>query len=639
MRHCTLLVILTLAVLGVQGASAEESKPLETHLSQNAIGFWRFDLGALQDSQSGYAKLYRDAAVQEFLKKPFAFFEKETEKAKADLKAKDGKELPDLSLESISGIFEGQLCIGLEEPKTQRFDTADDLSFVFIAEIKDSAKLKTLISTLLESGKDEVEVKSKTIGEDTIYGLFPKNVSADALRIERNPLNYAITGQHLVASQRLSSLTTMLRTLREGRSDSLFKSANFQHAMRAAAPQSEMVFFLDVEKLLAALPEDEEEPLNEQPAMGMANAPPSREAILSALGLSQVRSLTSWVKFAKDGEAKQGLLVHSPGEKKGLMDLVTRRPAAMPLPAFLPKQAMVYEAARISPNDLYNTITGIVNELKPGATAMLDMPLASFKDSHGIDIKDELIGAFGEEMGLGVIEPKLDAAAAPAMPLPPQMMAISMGSKLTKTLFFTFKVKDEAKLKNALEVLTALSAQQSPMFGGMQAEALDGQEVYRMVPPEGGMTMPGMPQPAYMFAEGQLFFALDLAPLQAIITQIKDKTPPPALAQKAASKLSQKPATGIIAMNEGNYLAWYSILLKEILQMQGARMNRAQPTAEGEAPKPQIDDILDFTLWPKPEVFKQYLGYSLSRVMPREDGLLIQSVSIPNLQEGDRAID
>ncbi|MHC4871016.1 MAG: hypothetical protein ACYTFY_04155 [Planctomycetota bacterium] len=635
---------------------AEQNLDLAKLVPQDALLYFNIEnLHDKNSSSSSLSRLFGDESVTAFINKITENFEKmsaenidkEMGKIQSELKLSDEKikEVKDLVKEgklweSVKEVFEESLVVYVPAPADSIFDDVEkDLQIIMLADIDNSAGKFDFLLNLLESlVAEKIEFSSIEGNTFKVRKLVPKEIKEE---YKKNALYISYSKNHLVVSNNLDTSISIFATVNEGGlKENVTAQDGYKKCMKNSPEKFSNSGYLNIEKILASIPEK----AGQQPNNGGQGQPMghvvTREHIMTSLGLSNVKSL-GWYSFAeKDGTAISNSLVYAPGEKQGLVKLLCSSPAEMTVPAYYPKTLGIYEAVRMSPEVMLNSIIEMSTGINPAYSMIIDMSLEGVKQQHGLDIKDQLLKAFGTEHSFSMI---YNSKPKDMSSVNPNMAPMLMGFDMAKSLLISAELKDSEMFKNAVTILQAIGAKANPMLANSFEEDYNGTKITIM-----GMSMPGFPVACYFINNNRLFFALSPETLKLIIDGYGDKGNGLAadpLFKEAENKIGAEKSVGITVMNEAAYFSWYSELLKQLVKIVisnekaktadvnaeiAAENNEAgQPAQPVEIKEHPLEKLIDFSLWPQSDVFKKHMGYSVVKIIPVEEGILMKGCSVP----------
>jgi hypothetical protein len=640
MRMRTLACFLAVLALPLVSFSAER-KHLEEILQKDALFFMRFSPSATEGEHGGYWKLYHDERVQEFLAKPIEKLKETFETAQAKAEEELGEAPPEFPFtkDELLDLAKGEILFAVENPAGGKFASPDDISALMVLDLGGQApKMKAFLSSLVAKGDKKLHTRERDFEGETIVGLFPKDLEPDAPKAARNPFNYAISGQYLVVAQKLGAMKRLLSGLKNGTHENISKNANYQRVLKEAEADAEFIYFLDIERLYPALPE----PAAPAAAADGVQAPqpgaPNYRTVLKALGMDALKCIGAWMKSNAEGGSNAGYFIYNPGEQRGLFKLLASSPKKMDIPGFLPKHTSSYQAIRISPREFYDFVLQAADEVSPGYSAIIEMWVTTVRENHGIDIPNELLSAIGHQLDLISMDNpnRQDIDFGNMNPFMAQML---VSAEMGKMMVYSAEITDPVKLQTIIEVMVALMAERAPQFATIQAEPVGDFTIFRLGPQQqGGMQMPGIPAPCYMFTKDRFFFGTNSDTLKTIATQLNNPTGGMAehpLLVKGMKELLDKPAVSIACANEGLNMRQASFFAKAALQLMEAQRQQmaavtAPPGEEEAQPQQKISDFIDFSKWPPDSIFQEYLGFMVGRLYPVKDGFRYEGISVPN---------
>lgn len=173
------------------------------------------------------------------------------------------------------------------------------------------------------------------------------------------------------------------------------------------------------------------------------------EKILSAAGLSGLRSAAFAYQEAPDGALVQFHLAVPESERKGLLKILAGEPRETTPPPFVPADAVEFQRWRMDGQKTWSTLTSALNEISPTIMSSMDFILGT-ADAAGkqmdekFDLKRQVIGNLGDDLITYKKKPRGTKLAE--LSEPPELMLVGA--------------------KNAEEMVNALKIVMSALTGG-----------------------------------------------------------------------------------------------------------------------------------------------------------------------------
>lgn len=653
MRNCLIAMIVTFSMM--TQVFAEEKTDLAKAVPQDALVFIKandFKSISEKSKNNGYTKIFEDETIKAFIDKIKENFDNSfsAELNKEIAKTQSKFNIPEEKKEEIKKLLEsgeiwdilneiaaGDFVFYVASPKDGTFDNPkDDLELAVIAEINNSNKKIDYLLGLVESIiENNTEISSNTSGNLTIKTIKPKEAKSDNIP----SLSYAYNDKYFIFSNNSMTVTSLFKTLKSGGlKDNILGSEELKASLRNAPENVDVKGLINIEKIISVLPQEKQP---EQPAQNpemMMQRPPkaNRKQILDALGVSGMKSFGWYGYLTDEGVKISNALLYAPGEKTGILKLLSESPVEQTIPTYYPQSTALYESVRITPTKLLDSIIEIGSKINPAFPMIIDMSLASVKQQHGFDIREQLLNAFGDEISFSMI---FEGEPQDISNVDPNMAPMVMSFQMAKALLISAELKDGELIKNSIKSLQAIAATKNPMMASSYEEEYKGVKINIL-----GMNMPGFPVPCYIIIQNKLFFALNVDTIKLMIDGLstENKSATANKAQMKADKIvGNDPSICLMAVDEANYCGWYSGFIKQLIQLsikkQTAIHTSATAAPDGQAapvaPKHPLEMLIDFSLWPEGAVFKKYLGYTVVRVIPVEDGILIKGASTPAITE------
>ncbi|MBN1257092.1 MAG: hypothetical protein JXA52_05245 [Planctomycetes bacterium] len=652
LKSLTLALILIFSAMAAAGAA--EGAVYETLFEKDLLFFMKVDdLATLQQKSesSPWHKLMQDKEVVDFLEKPIAELQGRIEVLNAILTEKLGMEL---KLEDFADFIPQSFAVAVEMPREGKINSRKDLSFVLVArmskEDEKGERLAAILDALVASEEDWLMRREMEVEGETLQGLF---------LVDENDtetlLTYAFVDEYFVVGNKLGGVRRMVTSLKKGRDEHFGQSEKYQHLVGLMGDKGDLLSYIDIENIFAALPEPEP-PAAPEATSEMNTLPPppiDPTVVIEALGFSNLKYLGGWIYQDPNGELLSYVYLHAPGEKSGIIKLLAAGGDPMPVPGFLPSSAFLHEAFRIPIRDAYDVLVEVSEKINPGSSADITRGLASAQDAVGVNVVEQILAPLGNEVAISFIQP-----LEPTMEIEGMPPAMAM-TDTTDMLLFSVEVKDAQLLEGSLGAITAKFKDEGQIVE--EIEDYNNLVIHSFAPAD-IQPMPGMPVPCYTILNDRVFFALSVNTIRIVIDQAQQEKggmhdiPMCLLARErldteAARFPGLDKAIGLICMNEGPYFGWYSGQMKMHLSMQvryhrnrqiRREEMRARMEAEGEVLQPQaqpdlaikllieLGEFIDFDYWPGWYVFERYLGFSMVRMRFVEEGIITEGVSVPN---------
>jgi hypothetical protein len=615
-----------------------------------------------KSSQSGWYRLFNDPKVQEFIKKPVdKFFGEFSGKKDEELK-KQAKKLgwtdaqleeykkitdPETVVNDLSSIFTGGVSLAICAPKDGKFSGENTPRVYIVADIENKAKLEKYVNLLVAN----LPEKKNTLTVKDVDGVAV-NVMDEGKKTE---FVYTITDNKFILTDSIDEYKSLNDALKNGAKSPIASNPRYKKFKETMDGDCDSVMFFDIEKIVSCIPENVADKAADAANATTATADPASvnpfaasvaqkakdvdyKKIINALGVGNAKSIGMWSKISDEGVNFARTVISIPGEKKGLIKLFSQSAANMTVPAYLPESMAIYEAFRISPQAIYDTVLEISSHFSAGATEKADAGLESIKEKYGVDIKEDVFASIDDEVALGIIAPE---AVKDFSGMDPNMARMMLSMDMTRIFFISMKVKDSEKLKTVIQVMQAVLGQENPMFANATTQDANGQTINIV-----GMSMPGMPVPCYILNDTEFILALNPDTLKTLASGMASSNKGMAsikVCKDALSNLGSKPSTFMVAINYAKYMGWYSAFLKQMLQLGEAKTKAAtqnpagaqNPVAAPVAPVAgfKISEYVDMSLWPARELFETYLGFAASKVFPTEDGFVVDTIYVEQRDE------
>lgn len=620
------------AVLLTGSLTAAEAEGLEKYFPEDAILFYRFDnipTSIEQYSNVSFQGLYEEEQMQAFLEGIVTKLREDlteaTEEAGVDLGVP-------ITLEGLQTLLPQSFALALERPKGGTFNTTEDAVLVLAAEAGEHAQTyaKALDALAKENGADIRTMSYKQV-EVTGYFVAPALEGAD----EKNVFNYAIADGMFFGSTKASGLGRLITAHKEGNPRDIAQDAHYQRLKQSAPPEATTFLHFDAQKLRSALPAG----LATLPMggpMGPGGGPGPQITggqIYDALGLGTIRSLGAWWAIDKAiNGVRAEMLLYAPGPKKGLLKLINRSTGPMTIPDYLPEETVLYEAVRLSPEQVYQVLMETIETVAPGQSALVQMMMAQVQQNAGIDVPGQAIPSIGDEHAFAIVPPPAGQRGMPSLDDP--QAEVKAGMQMGKSILFIVEVQQEDAFAQTLDTVSAMAG-----GGGKVNEEItphQGAEIHTFGPPSAG-PMP-TPRVSYVIHDGRFFLALDVDLLKRVVSGSGKSMGDQPIAREALQQVAAEKPFGLFAMDHGQYMAWYSDIAKFMMQLEAKKASGAGAPGgmPGQTPEmtPGVGPIalsrfIDFEKWPSAEIWTKYLGFAAGKATPIEDGFVLRTVYLP----------
>ena len=232
----------------------------------------------------------------------------------------------------------------------------------------DAAKLKASLekyqTTFLGGAAQAVD-----IGGETWYRIQPPAPGAPSI-------TWGVKGKYLIAGVGEGEVEAILKRARAVTPPAWLAGLRKQ----LAVDRTSTVSFLNVKAIVELL----------SPLGG-----PQAAAAIEASGLGNVTSLCSVTGLDQTGFVSK-TLVALDGEPQGIFALAGGKPLTAADLSPIPADATVAFAARLDPDQVFQTILGIAGKIEPRARQEVLQGIEALKQQLGVDLRDDLLKALGD---------------------------------------------------------------------------------------------------------------------------------------------------------------------------------------------------------------------------------------------------
>ena len=379
------------ALCGLTFATRAASPPPEKLLPPDTLGVitvpdWDRASAAMRDSSAG--RLWRDPAMKPFLDK---FGAKWNEEVIAPLERELGIKFAD-----YTELLHGQLTLAVTQSGwTGKPDSLPGLLLLLDAKDKPDA-LKKVVADVrkkwVDSGKQIKTEKIRDVefttliltGEDvrkSVEKAFPKlKGEADPGKKAGGKVELALgqSGSLLLVGTQPKDFEQVLARQAGGLAASLADQPGFQADQSACFRDAHSYLWVNFKPLIEVLRAQ----INSSPAGQNENPLGLKpDKILDALGVNGLRSLAIGFNQSADGSLGQLFVGLPESGRKGLFKIIVPDAKESGPPPFVPAEVVKFSRWRLDSQKIWETLKGIVNELSPQLSGLLQMTLeAAGKD-------------------------------------------------------------------------------------------------------------------------------------------------------------------------------------------------------------------------------------------------------------------
>ncbi|MCX7804190.1 MAG: hypothetical protein N3A38_03265 [Planctomycetota bacterium] len=314
--------------------------------------------------------LYQEDSVKKFLAKPMGKLREELKEIEAEI---------GINFEEILGFVSGHVVVAMV--RTPDPDKDKDIGLLLAADIGANGKaLEGRIGEAIEKLPAGTFEKLTEEAHGAAYTLL-------RFKEDKGPpeLAYCVTGRLFVAAIGRATMAKFLGNLKAPPAESLAASGSFKEAVERIGEDHDFLAFANLKRLIEDLKE-----MAPPPAEGR----PSVDKVLKAVGLDAVQ----WAAMgATIGEkaATTTWYLKAPGEKRGILKLLSPGGGDLRLPDDLPEDAGIVCAFQFRASDFLDELRDMLNAVDPQIAGQLDMLLGMFQMQAQVDIKKDLFAHVG----------------------------------------------------------------------------------------------------------------------------------------------------------------------------------------------------------------------------------------------------
>ncbi len=412
MRRTLLLTVLAALLLLPSVAFGQETATpkLEDLLPDHSFVFVSvndFTSMREQASRTAMMKLWQEEEVQQFLAPGMAMIEQQL----AQLEKQTGHRLADLC-----GLLNGQVALAVVE-----YDP------MYGGLVPDAVMLVDLGSGMENFRQVHAEMMSGAGDQISVTPMEHAGVKYEAIMLPMGlELSVAYLGNALTISTRPERMAGLIDSFKGGLPTSLRNSKTFQAVKKRTGGDGAFVnVFINVESVLGFFGEQVD-------SMTMR--------ALDVLGIHDIKALGMGSSFHQEG-IRDTFFAYAPGEKKGLMGLMYTSPGdGTKLLSRVPANAFYASAARVDLHELLARALEMAGQIEPSIVEQALQGLAQAREMLGLDIQQDLLLPFGEELAF--------------------YAALPDGGGLIPDLVFMSRLRDPDKFLNSLGKLVIAAQQQ-----------------------------------------------------------------------------------------------------------------------------------------------------------------------------------
>ncbi len=353
--------------------SAAADRRIEELLPANTVAFVHIrDAKATAEriKKTPYYAMYQEDPVKKFLEKPMKKLREELKEVEAEI---------GVNLEEIYGFVSGEAAVALV--KTPFPEKDKDIGLLLAADIGANGKaLEARIADVLGKVPAGTFEKLREEAHGTAYTMLK-------FKEDKGPpeLAYCVTGQMFIATLGGKTMANFLGSLKAPPAESLAASKPFKEAEEQIGEAHDFMAFANLKRLIEDLKE-------------MAGPPedgrPSADKILKALGFDAIQWAAMGATVGEKALTSAGYL-KAPGEKRGILKLLSPGGGDLRLPGDLPEDAGITCAFQFRASEFLDELRDMLNAIDPQIAAQMDALLGMFQMQAQIDIKKDLLAHVG----------------------------------------------------------------------------------------------------------------------------------------------------------------------------------------------------------------------------------------------------
>jgi hypothetical protein len=550
----------------------------------------------------------------------------------------------DVRLSDYTNLVQGQLTLAL----TQNGDSTDEpfAAMLLLDSREQSANLKTNLTKLrkkwVDSGKkirtekirnnefSVISLSSNDVPKSMTKFLSPPPAAAESKDGEapksgaKNDLVIGQIDSLLIVGTGTKSVEKVVAHLTGGSAPALADVPAYDVNHQALFRESPLYAWANVKTLveivLKNIPQKQQDP-SEDPFGMMAPA-----KIVSALGISSIKTAAFTFQSSKDGSTVEFFLGAPEASRQGLLKILTPDAKESTPPPFTPADAVKFQRWRVDGQKAFAALEKMLNDLSPqianGLNSAIDFINQTARDKDpGFDLRKNLIGNLGNDI-ISYEKPAADGGASAA--------------GATRSLVLLGSPKPEA-LISAMKTVMAFAGQQA---GAPTEREFLGRKIQSFpLPP---MPFPGAddskssgPRTLSCAASGNyLAMSTDSSMLEEYLRN-SDTASKPLRESAGMSSAIQKvttPGTGMFGYENQNVTMKTTL---ELLRKMASSTNSAKSAVQ--SPLSMADpsqgmyglarDWMDFSLLPPYDKVSKYFYFTVYALNSSADGISIKAFS------------
>lgn len=401
----TALLLLPSAAFGQENATPrlEDLVPDHTFLYASVN-----DVSAMQEqaSRTSMMKLWQEPEVQQFLAPGMAMIQQQL----AEMEKQTGHRLADLC-----GLLQGQLAVAIVEYDPAYGPIPDAVALIDLGNQMEN--FKKVHADMMAGAGDELSVS-----EVEHAGVTYQNITLP-IGLE---ISVGYLGNALVIASAPERMAGLIDAWKVGLATSLGKSKTFNAVKtKTGGDGAWLTVFFNMESVLDYFGEQVD-------SMTMRT--------MEVLGVHDIKALGMGSSFHGEG-IRDTFFAYAPGEKSGIMGLMYTSPGdGTKLLSRVPANAFYAAAGRADLHEIMARVLEMLGEVEPYMLEEALDGLGQIREMIGIDIQQDLLLPFGEEMAF--------------------YAALPDGGGLIPDVVFMSRLRDPDKFVNSLEKLVIAAQEQ-----------------------------------------------------------------------------------------------------------------------------------------------------------------------------------
>jgi hypothetical protein len=374
------LAVLIWAGAGVRADLGKDRLPLETLVPPETLLLISFpDIGKAKEDwkQTGLYKIWKDPEVQHALDVLLGNVESYRKEFEESFKKETGVAFED-ALEVFSGQFSIALVSFPQDPSDKPPAAALALDF---GERK--AEMEKLLATGLGFLKEQQ--RDWKAGSWESEGLKVSTLGRDPIT-----LHYVLAGPTLLVATEKGLMEGMLHRARDAKIPSLAGSEDYKKAVTEVAgkEKSSFLMYANVPAWVSFV---------ENMAGGSERDREEVGKVLDATGARTLKAAALAVTFAEGG-VRDKMYLHAPGERKGILRILSPGRTRMPTLPMVPADAVSFAAIQLNLTSAWDQAMAILKQVNEDAWREVSEEIAKFEKEAGVFLRSDFLASMGNEV-------------------------------------------------------------------------------------------------------------------------------------------------------------------------------------------------------------------------------------------------